>query len=580
MALDGAYLRHICKEINDKAAGDRVEKIYQPNKDELVLGLRSMTGAKKLLLSVRANSPRMNFTSFAPENPKVPPMLCMLLRKRLCGAKLKSVSQPQTERIAFLDFDATNELGDHITLRLTVEIMGKYSNVIFTDENGIIIDALKRVDATMSSQRLVLPSMEYKMPPPQDKVNLLESGAVATVINSIEHTEKDMLLNKALLKTVQGVSPVVCREIEFLTLQGAEISVKEMTPKHYVRLEFFLNRYTDIIRECSGVPYMAIVNGKPMDFTFTDITQYGNMAQVKRCTSFSELLDSFYAERDLADRMRAKSQDLHRLLANTTDRLTRKINTQQAELDKCTDRDHLRVCGDLLQANLYRIEKGACSITVENFYDENKPFEIKLDPALNGNKNAQKYYKNYRKAKTAEQILQVQIKKAKDDLEYINTVTDSLTRATGEAELNEIRAELTEQGYIKAKKGKQKKEKALPPLSFKSPTGFTILVGRNNRQNDMLTLKQARNNDIWFHTKNIPGSHTVIITNGEEPDDSTILYAAELAAYHSKAKDSAQVPVDYTAIRNVSKPQGAKPGMVIYVKNKTLYVTPSQHQTE
>ncbi|HHZ05323.1 MAG TPA: fibronectin/fibrinogen-binding protein [Clostridiales bacterium] len=574
MALDGAYLRHICKEVKENAIGSRVEKIYQPNKDEIVLALRSMQGAKKLLLSARADSPRMNFTAFAPENPKVPPMLCMLLRKRLCGARLVDVTQPQMERIAFLHFDATDDLGDHITLQLAVEIMGKYSNVIFIDDKGIIIDALKRVDMTMSSQRLVLPTLKYSMPPNQDKINILDNDAQG-VIDTIEKLDKNMMLNKALLSCIQGVSPIVCRELEYLTGKGADVATDEMTPEHYMRLEFFLNRYIATIRDCTGIPYMAVNNSKPMDFTFTDITQYGDVAQLKRCDSFSQLLDDFYLERDSAHRMRAKSQDLHRLLVNTMDRLSRKINTQTAELDQCADREALRIKGDLLQANLYKIEKGAASVTVENFYDHNKPIKIPLNPALSSSRNAQRYYKDYRKAKTAEQVLQVQIEKAKNDLEYINAVADCLTRATTEQELNEIRQELMEEGYLKQPKGKAKKTAPLPPLEFTSPMGYKILVGRNNRQNDKLTLKQANNNDIWFHTKNIPGSHTIIVTNGTQPDEETILYAASLAACHSKAKNSSQVPVDYTQIRNVSKPQGAKPGMVIYVKYKTLYVTPS-----
>lgn len=579
MALDGAYLRHICKEINDTALMSRVEKIYQPNKDELVLGFRGMSGQRKLLLSARANSPRINFTQFAPENPKAPPMLCMLLRKRLLGAKLKRASQPQTERIIFLEFDATNDFGDPVSLSLAVEIMGKYSNVIFIDGGGIIIDALKRVDMTMSSQRLVLPGLSYKLPPSQDKLNILENTA-KDVIGKICIMGKDMALSKALLNTVQGVSPIVCREIEYLTGKGGEVTVKGMTEEQKSRLEFFLDRTINIIREHSGTPCMAFVNGKPADFTFTDITQYGSMAKIKRYAGFSELLDSFYSERDTAERMRVKSQDLHRLISNTTDRLSRKINTQKSELDRCVNREELRIKGDLLQANLYKIEKGMDKIELENFYDENRLITIKLNPAISANQNAQRYYKEYRKAKTAEQVLKVQIEKAEQELEYMGTVSDCLTRAKTESELNEIRAELTEQGYIKAPKGKQKKQSSLPPLEFTSASGFKILVGRNNKQNDKLTLKQARGSDLWFHTKEIPGSHTVIMTQGKTPDDETILYAAKLAAYHSKAKNSSRVPVDYTEIRNVSKPGGAKPGMVIYVKYKTLYVTPSAEDFE
>lgn len=572
MALDGGYIRHLCNEINKLAVSSRVDKIYQPNKDELVLSLRNINGQRKLLMSARADSPRINFTSFAPENPKVPPMLCMLLRKRLSGAKLRKAVQPGMERIVFLDFDAVNELGDHITLTLVIEIMGKYSNVILLDGEKNIIDALKRVDITMSSQRLVLPGLKYNMPPSQDKVNILENEPKA-VIKRLESLAADMPLSKALLNNIQGVSPVVCREIEFLTGKGKDLTVKSLSEEHKSRLEFFLKRMSDYLKNCSGIPYMAVVNNKPMDFTFMDITLYGASAEVKRFDTFSELLDSFYKERDSVNRMKAKSQDLHRLLSTTTDRLSRKINTQTQELKNCIDREKLRISGDLLQANLYKIEKGMSEIELENFYEDNKLFKIKLNPAISPNQNAQKYYKDYRKAKTAEQILKVQIEKAKQELEYIEAVSDSLSRVSTEREINEIRSELMEQGYIKTPKGKQKNPAPLPPLEFISKTGFKILVGRNNKQNDKLTLKQAKKNDLWFHTKDIHGSHVVIITEGKKPDEETILQAAQLAAFHSKAKDSAQVPVDYTEIRNVSKPNGAKPGMVIYVKNKTLYVT-------
>ncbi len=573
MALDGGYLRHICNEINENALNCRVEKVYQPNKDEIILGLRGLNGASKLLLSARANSPRINFTKYAPENPKVPPMLCMLFRKRLCGAKLINARQEAMERIIFLDFDATNELADHVNLTLAVEIMGKYSNVIFIDENGDIIDALKRVDISMSSQRLVLPGLKYSMPPAQDKMKILEATA-EDVLARIENITVDTKLSKALLNTIQGVSPVICREIEYLTGRGNDITTFSLTNEDKKRLLFFLNRMITQLKEHSGTPCMAVVNGKPMDFAFMDITQYGEAAVIKRSESFSSLLDDFFNERDTAERMKVKSQDLHRLLANTTERLSRKINSQSAELAQCTDREPLRIMGDLLQANLYRIEKGANSVTVENYYDNNSQITIPLNPALTATQNSQKYYKNYRKAKTAEQVLKVQIEKAKEELEYIDTVIEALNRATTEGELAEIRAELTEQGYVKAPRGKQKKVSSLPPLKFTSSTGFTILVGRNNKQNDKLTLKTASKNDIWLHTKDIHGTHTIILTEGKEVDITTLQEAAQLAAYHSKARNSAQVPVDYTLVKNVSKPSGAKPGMVIYVKNKTLYVTP------
>lgn len=574
MALDGAFLHHLKAELKSALLHCRVEKIYQPAKEEIVLSMRGTGGAHKLLLSSRANSPRAALTAYAPENPQTPPMLCMLLRKRLSGAKLKDIRQPNLERMLCFDFDATNELGDRVVLTLVIEIMGKYSNVILTEEDGKIIDALKRVDMTMSSQRLVLPGIPYQMPPAQNKFCFLQTD-IQDILAYIYKQENTLPLSRALLNHIQGLSPIVCRELAHLSCRGTDPAVQSMMPEHRQRLQFFLSRTVQSVQNTSGAPYMVNrPDGKPLDFSFMNIVQYGTAASIKRYESFSQLLDSFYYERDRAERMRTKAQDLLKVLTNASDRLARKINAQKAELSQCADRETLRIYGDLIQANLYKIEKGAPFAELENFYGEQgSTLRVKLNPALSPAQNAQKYYKDYRKAKTAEQVLQVQIEKAQQELLYIDTVFEALSRAGTERELAEIRQELMEQGYIRRSKEKQKTA-ALPPLCFVSSGGFQILVGRNNRQNDALTLKTAGNNDIWLHTKNIPGSHTVIVTETRTPDEQTLLEAAQLAAFHSRARDGAQVPVDYTQIRYVSKPSGAKPGMVIYKNNKTLYVAP------
>ena len=580
MALDGAFLRHLKKEITDRALGARVDKIYQPNKEELVFLLRTRQEAFKLLLSARANSPRIHFTQYAPENPKVPPMLCMLLRKRLSGAKLVEVRQPGLERLLYLDFDAANELGDKVRLSLVIEIMGKYSNIILVDGQGKIVDALKRVDEEMSSQRLVQPGLADELPPAQNKPCMLECQP-EEIVEAIVHQPKNQSLNKGILNALQGLSPVVCREIEHQVGRGQELFTRDLTQEQRERLRFFLERLFTTVRDTAGEPYMVTkIKGKPMEFSFLNIVQYGTLASVSRWEDFSSLLDEFYEERDRQDRMRVKAQDLLRLLANASERLSRKINLQRGELARSEDREHLRVCGDLINANLYRIERGSAFADLENFYDENRLMRVKLDPALNATQNAQKYYKEYRKAKTAQQVLGEQIAQAEQELLYVDSVFDCLSRAQSESELNEIRQELREEGYLKAVRDKRKPPAPLAPLEFVSSEGFRILVGRNNRQNDKLTLKQANNNDIWLHTKNIPGSHTIIVTGGRQPGDATLKEAAMLAAYHSRAKDSSQVPVDYTQVRYVSKPQGAKPGMVIYVHYQTLFVTPQHELTE
>lgn len=572
MALDGIFLRHIKNEIEREALGARVSQVYQPNRDELVLTLRTFGGNKKLLLSARANSPRVNFCVKTPENPAQPPMFCMLLRKRLGGGKLVAVRQMDCDRVIFFDFQCINELGDIVMITVACEIMGMYSNIIVINSDGIIIDSLKRVDLTMSSRRLVLPNIKYELPEPQDKLNILNSSP-EEIVEKIRNLDIEMPLNKALLKVIQGVSPIVCRELEYRVFEGATNRVEGV---FYDKLLSETGRLKEITENCNGNPCVVYrEDGKPMDFCFIPIEQYADFARVEKIESFSKVLDDFYDERDARERMRVKAQGLTKMLSNTCERIARKISKQQAELSQCENREQLRICGDLLQANIYRIERGAPFVDVENFYDENGgTLRIKLNPAISPAGNAQKYYKDYQKAKNAEAVLGEQIEKGRAELEYVESVLDTVNRAETEKELSQIREELTEQGYIKHRKGKQKQLSQLPPLEFTSSDGFKIYVGRNNRQNDKLTLKTASKTDMWLHTKDIHGSHTIIEGNGRAISDTAIVEAAQLAAYHSKARNSSQVPVDYTLVKFVSKPSGAKPGMVIYVNNKTVYVTP------
>lgn len=572
MALDGIFLRHIKNEIEREALGARVSQVYQPNRDELVLALRTFGGNKKLLLSARANSPRVNFCVKTPENPAQPPMFCMLLRKRLGGGKLVAVRQMDCDRVIFFDFECVNELGDVVMITVACEIMGMYSNIIVINSDGVIIDSLKRVDLTMSSRRLVLPNIKYELPEPQDKLNILNSNP-EQIVEKVRNLDCETSLNKALLRVIQGVSPIVCREIEYRVFEGATNKVEGVFVD---RLISEIERLKEVTENCSGNPCIVYrEDGKPMDFCFVPIEQYAGFAKVEKAESFSGVLDVFYDERDSRERMRVKAQSLTKMLSNTCERIARKISKQQAELAQCENREQLRICGDLLQANIYRIERGAPFVDVENFYDEQgSTLRIKLNPAISPAANAQKYYKDYQKAKNAEAVLGEQIEKGRHELEYVESVLDTVNRAETEKELSQIREELTEQGYLKRQKGKQRQLAQLPPLEFTSSDGFKIYVGRNNRQNDKLTLKTASKTDMWLHTKDIHGSHTIIAGNGREISDTAILEAAQLAAYHSKARNSSQVPVDYTLVKYVSKPSGAKPGMVIYVNNKTVYVTP------
>ncbi len=574
MALDGIFLRHIGNEIEAVAMGAKVNQIHQPSRDELMISMHTHSGNKRLLVSARADSPRVSFTSHSAENPPVAPMFCMLMRKKLCGARLVSVRQHELERVLFLEFDATNTLGDRTKITLVIEIMGKHSNCILLDEDGVIIDALKRIDLTLSSKRLVLPQLRFELPPSQGKVSLLELSPQEVAERIL--VNENMTLDKAMLGTVMGVSPIVCREVAYRATGSTDTRVTDMTAQEKKIYTEELEKLASTAQTCNGTPVMLKdPTGKPFDLTFLNVSQYEGSAVCKEYTGFSELLDEYYHERDSIERMRVRSRDLLKLVSNHIGRLSRKLSNQLAELEQSKDREHLRICGDLLQANLYRIEKGAPFVDVENFYDENMAIlRIKLDPAKSPAQNAQRYYKDYARAKNADKILRVQIEKGRQELLYLESVHDEIERAESDRDLSSIRQELISQGYIKPQKGKQKPPAELAPREYQVADGFTVLVGRNNRQNDMLTLKLSHKTDLWFHTKDIPGSHTVLKTEGREVSDEAIMEAAQICAYFSKARESSQVPVDYTLIKFVSKPQGSPPGRVIYTDQHTVYVTP------
>lgn len=582
MALDGTLLRQIKHELEGCILGARVDKIHQLSREEMIFVLRlpqpTADGARsvKLYLSAGADSPRLHLTASSFENPKTPPMFCMLMRKYLGSAKLIEITQIGLDRILHLVFETRNEMGDLIHLTVAVEIMGRHSNIILIDETGRVIDSIKRIDDTMSSVRPILPGVRYTLPPAQDKLDLID--CTPEQIEAKLRAGKDTPLSKALLSAVQGVSPIVCREIANYVFLGDDCVISEMTPDHFDRLRFFLAKVIDMAKNYTGTPTSVIDSRKkPMDFSFMDIHQYGGSMFTRTYESYSQLLDDFYTQRDNIQRMRHRSADLLRVLANTSDRIARKLHLQQKELEDCSDRETWKIYGDILNANLYSIQKGDRSATLVNFYDENQAeVTIPLDPRKTPAQNAQKYYSEYRKADTAEKKLLELIEQGQQEAIYIDSVFDALTRAQTNDELTAIRSELVEQGYLRRKGSapKKGKEPKLSPKRYLSDDGFTILVGRNNVQNDQLTLKEARGRDVWFHTKNIPGSHTIVISDGKEVPDSTLHQAAILAAANSKAAESSQVPVDYTLIKNVKKPRGAKPGMVIYVSYQTAYVTP------
>ena len=557
MAFDGGFLHRITEELNI-ADGSHVDKIYQPSKDELVLLLRKKNFAKRLLICVKPGSARIQFTENKYENPASPPMFCMLIRKYLSAAKLIKVTQPSLERIAELTFSYTNEMGDISEIRLIAEFIGNKTNILLLGADGRIIDCLRKSDPE-TADRLLLPGALYEYPVNQRKLNPLTAETNQICTAAITHGGNTA---KALLDIIDGFSPLVCREAVF----KSEIAGN---------LNSALNAIVTDLKN-GGTPTMLIkADGTPYDFSYTDISQYAGEFDKKSFKSYSELLDAFYTARENSERLRRSAADIIKLITNLRARTERKLAIRLNDLKKCENRETLRIYGELLKANLYRLQNGATFAEVENYYDEMKQIRIPLNPALSPQKNADKYFKDYKKTYTAERTLTDLTERDKEELKYFDSVLDSISRSESISEISEIREELALAGYIKQNGARKKKVSAVPQFKeYTSDEGYKILVGKNNRQNDYLTTVLAAKNDLWFHVKNIPGSHVIVMCRGGEVSDATVMKAAALAAANSKAAGSSQVPVDYTPVKYVKKPKGAKAGMVIYTTNKTVYVTP------
>ena len=576
MALDGLTLSLLRLELLKELENAKIDKIYQPVKEELVIALRCRGENKKLLICARAETPRVHITSLSTENPKQPPMFCMLMRKWLTGARLINIRQPGFERVLLLDFETTNELGDVVTVTIAAEVMGRYSNIILIGPDGRIIDSVKRVGADKSSIRQVLPGLRYQDPPPQTKTDLIKEGSSA-VIEAMKYSMRDIDAAKLLQEVLEGASPLLAREIIHRAMGGVSKPQSELTEQNYLDIQKALDDVAKMIKggECS--PTMVALNGVPKDFSFIELNQYGNAAQIRGFETISSMLDAFYGEKDAADRMKQRMSDFSKLLASRIERIERKLCAQKEELLQCKNRDNLRRIGDLLSANIYRLEKGMSKVVLEDYFEQDCPeITIDLDIRLTPAQNIQRYYKEYRKADTAEKMLIDMIEQGEQELNYLDSVYDLMSRARNEAELSAIKAELAEGGYIKSNlpNGKKRPEQKLPPMRYRSSDGFTILCGRNNIQNDRLTLKESRGNDIWFHVQKMAGSHVIIQTEGKEVPNQTLFEAAVIAAYNSTARNSAKVPVDYTAVKNVKKHPAKKPGMVIYENYTTAIIDP------
>ena len=532
MGLDAICLTAVLEELRGTLEGGRIDKVYQPSRDEIVLAVRGAGENVKLLLSASPNGPRLHLTKEVRENPAQPPMFCMLLRKHLTGARFLRLEQPELERIVLLRLESTDELGDKVLRTLVLEAMGRRANLILLDGEDRIIDCVRRVEGDVATgQRGVMPGLFYRLPDPRP-----------------------------------GLPPLLERELGFRS-DGAsrEESLAEK-----------LERLKEAVGPEGCVPYGLVREDKLVDFTFLPILQYGPETELRRYESFSRLLDDFYAGRATAEKVGQRGADLQKAVGRVRDRVARRVAQQELEREATRDRERKRELGDLLTSNLYALQKGMRTVRLTDYYDPaGRAVDVPLDPLLTPQQNAAKYYKEYNKAKTAEVVLGEQIEKGRRELEYLDSVLEAIVLAEGERDLAEIRQELTDTGYLRrgAKAAKRMKV-AAKPMEFRSSAGLRISVGKNNTQNDLLTAKQAGKGDLWLHTQKIHGSHVILWTEGRTPDAGSIEEAAKLAAWFSQGRDGKKVPVDYTPVKYVKKPAGARPGMVVYTTYQTAYVDP------
>ena len=577
MAFDAGMLACTLAEIRRVALGARIEKVYQPEKDEIVLQMRSFEGGKRLLINAGSNNPRINFSEIQQENPQNPPMFCVLLRKYLQGSKLTSIEQEDFDRIAYLGFDTRDEMGFECRRYLIVELMGKYSNLIFADENKKIISALRTSDFSFDSVRQLISGITYAPPSSMGKANP-KTVSEEEFLSLLSNAPNDKPIDKWIVASFMGVAPVVAREIALNATRHTDTRICDCKAD---ALWQAFSAVADVIREERFSPTLVLDGEKCVEYSFIKLTQYASL-EIKAFDSAGKLLDAYFASRDNDIRVHQRASDILKLLSNAESRLLKKIELQRAELEACDEGEAFKKYGDLITANIYRLQRKASVAELEDYetMDEDGNFatvRIALDPRLSPAANAQRYYKKYAKTKNARVELAKQITLAEQELEYIYTVFDALTRAESPADLAEIRDELYRSGYasrMKAYSGGSHKQKTPTIMQFETPDGMQVLCGKNNLQNEHITHKLAEKHDYWFHARGTAGSHVLLVTEGKEPTDLDFTTAAEIAAYYSKAEGS-NIGVDYTLAKNVKKVAGGRPGFVIYHTNWTAYVTPN-----
>lgn len=559
MPLDALCIHALAGELQERLAGGRIDKVQQPERDMLLLSLRANGENLRLLLSAGTGSARVHLTRAAFENPPEAPMFCMLLRKHLTGARILSVSQPDWERMLVLELDCRDELGLSSRKRLIAEMIGRSANVVLVGEDGRILDCMRRADFGGDALRRMLPGMIYRMPPRQEKLPFFETEP-GELRRLCLRADRDMPADRWLLDSFSGLSPLICRELVHRC--GGDL---ETLPEQVRALR-------ETVAAGELVPTLQLRDGKPLDFSFLSVSQYGREVENRRCESFSQLLDAFYAQRDREELRRRRGLELTRTVRSARDRLARKLGLQREELKRTENREEVRRRAELVTANLYRLKKGDRSLSCQNYFEEDCPeILIPLDALKTPQQNAAALFREYSKLKGAQQHLTGLIEQGERQLDYLNSVMEELERAESEKDLAEIRRELIGTGYLKKGKTREKeKGRAQAPLRFVTDDGFEVLVGRSNVQNDELSTRLGRRTDWWFHTQKLHGSHVLLRCEGQEPGETALRQAAILAATYSQAREGGKVPVDYTMLRFVRKPAGALPGKVIYTEQRTV----------
>jgi len=580
MPLDALCLAAVREELSDQLIGLKIDKVQQPERDVLVLSLRGRERTHRLLISAGMSDMRVHLTEQRYENPASPPMFCMLLRKHLTGARILSVRQPSAERLLEFLLDAPDAMGEATEKLLVVELIAKSSNIVLIDADGIVIDCMKRVGSVLSDRRTVLPGLYYRHPTAQGEKTDPLTMSNDKWLQLLDFMGSDGLVDKWLLSTFSAFSPLICREIAWRAYGTCDFRLAEITDGgEALRREFFA--IMSLVKSGGFQPWSILdADNSPRDFSYTKIMQYEGALELKRSESFSAMLDSHYARTAQLERLRQRSSATVRTVKTARDRILRKLAAQKTELEKTSMRESIRECGDIITANLHLMKKGQRELIAEDFFTpDNSLRDIPLDPLKTPQQNAAKYYKDYTKARNAESFLTEQIRLGEAEADYLDSVLEAIALAEGDKDMDEIRRELVQTGYVKEKRqkgGKSKPPPAAAPMKFRSSAGMEILAGRNNVQNDNLTLKSASKADVWLHTQKIHGSHVIICCNGLEPDDQTLAEAASIAAYYSSGRANGKVSVDFTKVRNVKKIPGGRPGMVTYTGYKTIVAAPDE----